>query len=354
MKRSSSSNTARVLLGIPFLLVGFLLAAAALSDLSAKSRAAVKAVIPQVAVPSQFSGTFDPNVYPCSSPLQGPFVVPPGQARIVVQVDATIPANDITVTLLYGAGPNPTFVTSTDTGVGEEVINYSPGGAVPAGTYQVQVCVSPNPAAPFQQPYTYTGLFTYDDTGGGGNPPNTGPLPAPPQDPGAKIGYENFEPPGVLTPVLITSSGGKTVEYLGRYAIEPSIGANWSTGTIAYQSDLETLFVSFDDSCNLANPKATWVNRPSNLSILVDSDPILFTDHQTNRTFVSELTLLGTDTSKVAFTDSDGMPTASAPLGWTPDQQAQGLASAVDHQTMGGGPYNLNAIPPPVPSPTYP
>lgn len=353
MKTKSSQTAARIAVGIPFFLVAIFLALAGLTNLSAKNRRTTNAVVPQAAVPQPFTGTFDPNVFPCGSQLHQ-FVVPPGQARLVIQVNANIPTNDITITLLYGAGANPTFVTSTDTGVGQEVINYAPAGGVAGGTYQVQICVSPNPAAPFQQPYTYTGVFTYDDTGGGGNPPNTGPLPAPPQDPGAKVGYENFEPPGLLTPVLITSSGGKTVEYLGRYAIEPSIGANWATGTIAYQSDLETLFVNFDDSCNLANPKATWVNRPSNLSILVDSDPILFTDHQTNRTFVCELTLLGTDTSKVAFTDSDGMPTASAPLGWTPDQQAQGLASAVDHQTMGGGPYNLSAIPPPVPSPTYP
>ncbi len=354
MKTQSSANTARVALGIPFLLVAIFLAVAGLTNLSAKNRAGTKGAIPQAALPQTFTGTFDPNVYPCGSQLH-PFVVPPGQARIVVQANANFPSNDITVTLLYGAGASPTFVTSTDTGVGQEVINYAPAAGVAAGTYQVQVCVSPNPAAPLQQPYTYTGIFTYDDTGAtGNNPPNTGPLPAPPQDAGPKVGYEWFQPPGILTPVLITSSGGKTVEYLGRYAIEPSIGANWSTGTTIYQSDLETLFVTFDDSCNLANPKATWVNRPATLSAFVDSDPILFTDHQTNRTFVSELTLLSPDTSKISFTDSDGLPTQTAPTGWTLDQQAQGLASAVDHQTIGGGPYNLNAIPPPVPSPTYP
>jgi len=355
MKTKSSSNAARVAAGIPFVLVAIFLAVAGLTNLSAKTRTATKAApITQVAVPQNFSGTFDGNVYPCGSPLHQ-FVVPPGQARIVVQADATFPTNDITITLLYGDGANPAFVTNTDTGVGQEVINYAPSGGVPAGTYQVQICVSVNPAAPLQQPFTYTGVFTYDDTGATtGTPPNTGPLPAPPQDPGPKVGYEWFQPPGVLTPVLVTSSGGKTVEYLGRNAIEPSIGANWGDGTIAYQSDLETLFVNFDDSCNLANPKATWTNRPSNLSILVDSDPILFTDPQTNRTFVCELTLLSSDGSKVAFTDSDGLPTMTAPTGWTPDQQAQGLASAVDHQTMGGGPYNLNAVPPPPPHPLYP
>jgi hypothetical protein len=81
--------------------------------------------------------------------------------------------------------------------------------------------------------------------------------------------------------------------------------------------------------------------------VAIDSDPIGFTDRQTGRVFASELTLLGSDTSKIAFSDDDG-------LNWTIDQQAQGLASAVDHQTMGGGPYNPNSLPPPPPGLIYP
>ena len=42
------------------------------------------------------------------------------------------------------------------------------------------------------------------------------PPPAAPQDPGPRIGYENFEAPGVLTTASQASSGGVTVEYLGR------------------------------------------------------------------------------------------------------------------------------------------
>src|SRR5437660_3005048 len=40
------------------------------------------------------------------------------------------------------------------------------------------------------------------------------PPPPAPQDTGLKIGYENFEVPGVLTPVTVTT--GPTVEYMGR------------------------------------------------------------------------------------------------------------------------------------------
>ena len=267
-------------------------------------------------------------------------MVPAGQARIVVHVDAEVATNDLSVTLLYGPDPNPTFIQTEDTGVGNEVLNYSPG-AVPPGEYQVQVCLSANPVSS-NPPYDYVGVFAYDDTGAGTPPPPTGTLVPAPQDLGAKIGYENFEPPGVLTPVIVTSSGGATVEYLGRYAIEPSIGANWNDGTISYQSDLETLFVTFDDSGSPLTPRATWVNRPANISILIDSDPILFTDRQTNRTFISTLTLLSPDTAKLAYTDNNGQT-------WTPNQTG-GIASAVDHETIGGGRYHSPLMPPPPPA----
>ena len=60
----------------------------------------------------------------------------------------------------------------------------------------------------------------------------------------------NFEAPGVLTPVTVST--GPTVEYMGRGAGEPSIGVNWNslapnnvTGVTNFQSDLETLFITF-------------------------------------------------------------------------------------------------------------
>ena len=186
------------------------------------------------------------------------------------------------------------------------------------------------------------------------NSVNNGPAAVPaPADNGPIVGYENFEAPGLLTQGTSTSSGAVTVEYLGRNAGEPSIGVNWLStsnsvgGVTNFQSDLQTLFVNWDESCSLTTPKATWVNRRAPTSVAIDSDPIGFTDRQTGRVFASELTLLGSDTSKISFSDNDG-------LTWTLDQQAQGLASAVDHQTMGGGPYNPNALPPPPPALIYP
>jgi hypothetical protein len=178
------------------------------------------------------------------------------------------------------------------------------------------------------------------------------PPPSAPQDTGPKIGYENFEAPGVLTQVTQTSSGGLTVEYEGRGAGEPSVGSDWNTGVANIQSDLETLFVTFDDSCSLTTPRASWVNRRAPTSQLIDSDPIGFTDRQTGRVFAAELTLLSPDTVKISHSDSDGVATTTEPTGWTPAMSG-GPASAVDHETLGGGPYHLiNGVAPP--HSTYP
>ena len=185
------------------------------------------------------------------------------------------------------------------------------------------------------------------------------PPPPAPQDPGPKIGYENFAAPGVLTPVTTTEAGQQvhSVEYMGRNAGEPSIGSNWATGVAMFKSGLEALFVTFNDSCPANGISATWVNRAAPTSVGIDSDPIGFTDRGFtdllgfhSRTFVGELTLLSPDTVKLSYTDDDGMT-------WVPDQTG-GLASAVDHETIGSGPYrtDLKAVPPVVPPPhsTYP
>src|SRR5438067_583862 len=73
---------------------------------------------------------------------------------------------------------------------------------------------------------------------------------------------------------------------------EPSIGTNWNSGATLYQSLLNTYKVTFDDSVSPA--KATFADRSATaangcLSGGVTSlDPILFTDHQTGRTFESQ------------------------------------------------------------------
>src|SRR5881398_2186707 len=331
MKKSSTSQAARV-------------SRATLSALLAVSGVLLLVMsIRALPTATTFTGTFDPHPYPCAT-TPNSFIVPPGQVCLVVNVNANNGVNDLAMTLV---GPDGSPIHTEDNGVGQEVFLYQPGGGVPPGNYSVVVCASSNPIA-LQPPYDYTGTFTYEDTAGmpSCTPNFTTTLPAAPADPGPKIGYENFEAPGVLTPITQTSSGAYTYEYLGHGAIEPSIGVDWKTNVTAYQSDLESLFVTFG-----SNGLATWVNRRAPTSQFIDSDPILFTDRQTGRTFASELTLLSPDTVKISYTDDDGQT-------WIPDQTG-GIGSAVDHETIGGGIYrqDLTAVPPivaPPHSPTYP
>jgi PKD repeat protein len=286
-------------------------------------------------------GTYDPHKYPCGSDKLT-FNVGPGKSSIVVQANATVPANDISVSLIYNHDGTSELIKTEDTGTCCEALRYAPAGQVPPGEYQVQICQTPNTSGvPQNAPFTYTGTFTVTDGGSAPSPTPAGsptPTPTPrfippaPQDNGPKVGFENFTAPGVLLTTLVTSAGQQpnSVEYQGRNAGEPSIGNNWKTGVTAFQTDLQTLFVTFDDSCPTNGQSSTWVNRQAPTSQAVNSDPIGFTDRQTGRTFAGELTLLS-PSCKTSFTDDDG-------LHWTPTQ-GSGIASGVDHQTIGGGPF---------------
>ncbi len=178
--------------------------------------------------------------------------------------------------------------------------------------------------------------------------------PAPTPSSPVYIGFENFEAPGTLVQVTSSSQGPQahTVEYLAHDAGEPSIGNNWNTGRTSFQSDLETAFVTFDDSCPVGGQKASWYMSQAPTSQFIDSDPILFTDHITGRTFCGQLTLT-TPTCKISFTDTDGLNMSHQPGadGWTASTST--LGSGIDHETIGGGPYAppLNINPP---SPIYP
>jgi len=286
-------------------------------------------------------GTYDPHRYPCGSDKLT-FNIGPGKASIVIQANATVPANDISVSLIYNHDGQSDLIKTEDTGTCCEVLRYAPAGQVPPGEYQVQICQTPNTSGvPQNAPFTYTGTFTVTDGGSAPSPTPAGsptPTPTPrfippaPQDNGPKVGFENFTAPGALLTTLVTSGGQQpnSVEYQGRNAGEPSIGNNWKSGVTAFQTDLQTLFVTFDDSCPTNGQSSTWVNRQAPTSQAVNSDPIGFTDRQTGRTFAGELTLLS-PSCKTSFTDDDG-------LHWTPTQ-GSGIASGVDHQTIGGGPF---------------
>src|SRR5205814_2446480 len=151
--------------------------------------------------------------------------------------------------------------------------------------------------------------------------------------------YENFEAPGILTPVTTTT--GPTVEFMGRGAGEPSVGVNWNSasktaigGVTNFQSDLETLFINFSSLCPSGGVNPTWSNRPAPTSVVIDSDPIGFTDRQTGRVFAAELTATS-PTCKISYSDNDGNT-------WVPTPGP--LGSGIDHETMGGGPYHAPLV----------
>jgi hypothetical protein len=109
---------------------------------------------------------------------------------------------------------------------------------------------------------------------------------------------------------------------------EPSIGANFNSGRIMTQAVFDTLQVTFNTNTSPAT--ATWLLKDGPNTNIVGLDPILFTDSSTGRTIVSQL--FGT-TSLSAFTDNDGATYTVS--------QGGGIASGVDHQTVGGGPFRL-------------
>src|SRR4051794_24368120 len=117
---------------------------------------------------------------------------------------------------------------------------------------------------------------------------------------------------------------------MGTDAREPSNGPNWNTGKVMYQAGLETFRVDFSTS------PPSWANVGHPLTSTTSLDPILFTDHSTGRTFVSQL---AGACSLMAFTDNDG-------ASWTPNPIGCGLAAAADHQTVGGGPFAPGAVGP--------
>jgi len=132
---------------------------------------------------------------------------------------------------------------------------------------------------------------------------------------------------------------------LGTTAGEPSVGVDWFTGEVATQSDVHTLFTTFNDCSSPAQD--TWVQHDAPTS-LVDFDPILFTDYHTGRAFtsllVSDIVLFSTGCSESSHTDNDGGL-------WVPNDGCSHPGGS-DHQSFGGGPYHA-PIPTPLP-PAYP
>jgi PKD repeat protein len=221
---------------------------------------------------------------------------------------------------VYDANGNVVSGNSGATSANPERVTIS----VTGGSYKIRVLPFDVNIGPSGD--TYNATVTLSSVPGG--PPFPTPPPPVPDVPR----YQNYAAPNGL----------------GTTAGEPSIGVNWPTGKVFIGSGLQTLRVTFDDSCS-SSAKTTWEDKSAPTSI-TSLDPILFTDHNglaSDRTFVSQLT--GQD-SLSSFTDDDGES-------WTPSQGG-GIPSGIDHQTLGGGPYrtDMAAVPPvvPPPHPVYP
>jgi hypothetical protein len=134
---------------------------------------------------------------------------------------------------------------------------------------------------------------------------------------------------------------------------EPSIGCNWNSD----QSFANNMFnipnggrvmlfggfspdmyrATFNDCSSPAKPN--WEAKPllTASTTRAAGDPILFTDHDTGRTFVSQLEGLTPAGSTTDITDDDGD-------NFSPSEGSS-LPSDIDHQTFGGGRYHDPAPP---------
>lgn len=135
---------------------------------------------------------------------------------------------------------------------------------------------------------------------------------------------------------------------------EPSIGCNWKSETTASNSMFSIpnggrvmLFggfspdlyrVTFNDCSSPANP--LWEAKPllTASTPRAAGDPILFTDHDTGRTFASQLEGLTPAGSTTDITDDDGDTFSPS--------EGSSLPSDVDHQTFGGGIFHAGPIGP--------
>jgi hypothetical protein len=115
---------------------------------------------------------------------------------------------------------------------------------------------------------------------------------------------------------------------------EPSIGFNDKTGAVMYQAYTSTFKTVFDSAGN-----ATWSDKSANATngcpqgSTTSLDPILYTDHQSGRTFESQL---AGKTALTCYTDDDG-------TSWHPTS-GSGINSGVDHQTLGGGAFSAGGL----------
>jgi hypothetical protein len=234
-----------------------------------------------------------------------------------VQINWVTPSTDYDLYVHKGSLDGPVVASSGSGGTTSEQVDLDPRrSSVGTGDFIVHVVYFAATVAD-----QYTGTATLADAA---------PLPAPaPAASGIPPRFENFNPP---------AAGPNT---LGLHAGEPSIGiglpiTNHPEGRALFQADVQTLRVTFNGAC--ARP--LWENKSAPTS-QEDFDPILFTDFTTGRTIAHLLTfaanaIVGESSVTDTTTGNDGDV-------WTPSTGA-GIASGIDHQTVGAGPYHAPLI----------
>jgi len=103
---------------------------------------------------------------------------------------------------------------------------------------------------------------------------------------------------------VFTPTEAQQVAAVGTSSGEPSIGVNWNTGKAFFQAILQTLRVTFNESCP-GTPSALWEQVQTPLTGTTSFDPILFTDGPTGRTLVSQLLFMKAQTHPLGRDDDN-------------------------------------------------
>jgi hypothetical protein len=230
-----------------------------------------------------------------------------------VQINWTSPSTDYDLYVHKGSLDGPLVASSGAGGSTSEQVDLDPRrNSVGTGDFIVHV--------------VYFAATLADQYAGTATLAAAAPLPAPaPAATGTAPRFENVTPP---------AAGPNT---LGLHAGEPSIGIglpikDHPEGRAMFQADVQTLRVTFNGAC----AKPLWENKPAPTS-QQDFDPILYTDFQTGRTIAHLLSFAANViVGESSVSDNDGDV-------WVPSNGA-GIASGVDHQTVGGGPYHAPLI----------
>lgn len=239
--------------------------------------------------------------------------------QVRVRIQWLAPGSDYDLSVHKGSINGPLVASSGSAATtSEEVVLNPSSSSIGTGDFYVRAIYYA--VVPGDQ---YNGSASVDV----GAPP---PLPAPTPSSGVTARYQNYTPP---------AAGAAT---LGIHAGEPSIGVNWNSegilpgigddlngGRAMYIALLQTLRITFDDTCP-SSPSALWEDKSFVTTSAQTFDPILYTDQVTGRTLVSQLEFpAGALASASAYTENDGDT-------WVPSTGA-GPGSGIDHQTIGGG-----------------